>query len=101
MSRRPQRGPFDLVFIDADKENKAEYVRWSLRLSRPGTVIVVDNVIRGGEVVNAENADARVQGRGSCSNCRLANRAIRPPESRPWKKGGKRGPPKLFYHLSE
>jgi predicted O-methyltransferase YrrM len=55
-------GPFDLVFIDADKPSLPEYFEWSLRLSRPGTVIVVDNVVRDGEVVNAGSADASVQG---------------------------------------
>ena len=44
-------GPFDLVFIDADKENNRRYVEWALRLSRPGTVIIVDNVVRGGSVL--------------------------------------------------
>jgi predicted O-methyltransferase YrrM len=55
-------GPFDLVFIDADKPSLPEYFAWSLRLSRPGTVILVDNVIRDGEVVNAASADPSVQG---------------------------------------
>jgi predicted O-methyltransferase YrrM len=55
-------GPFDFFFIDADKENTAEYFDWALRLSRAGSVIIVDNVIRDGEVANAETADPRVQG---------------------------------------
>lgn len=55
-------GPFDFVFIDADKENCAPYLAWAVRLSRPGSVIVVDNVIREGEVANAESTDAMVQG---------------------------------------
>jgi predicted O-methyltransferase YrrM len=50
-------GPFDFVFIDADKGNNAPYLAWALRLSRPGTVIVVDNVVRGGAVVEPANAD--------------------------------------------
>ena len=54
--------PFDMVFIDADKENTEAYFRWALRLSREGAVIVVDNVIREGEVANAETSDERVQG---------------------------------------
>jgi predicted O-methyltransferase YrrM len=54
--------PFDLVFIDADKENNPEYVAGALRLSRPGTVIVVDNVVRQGRVVDAENLDASITG---------------------------------------
>ncbi|MGH3561023.1 MAG: O-methyltransferase, partial [Mycobacterium sp.] len=44
-------GPFDLVFIDADKENNAEYLEWAVRLTRPGSVIVVDNVIRDGQIL--------------------------------------------------
>jgi predicted O-methyltransferase YrrM len=55
-------GPFDFVFIDADKENTAEYFDWALRLSRPGAAIVVDNVIRDGEVANPATSDERVQG---------------------------------------
>ncbi len=49
--------PFDLVFIDADKENNSNYVNWALRLTRPGSVIVVDNVVRGGAVAQPENAE--------------------------------------------
>lgn len=52
-------GPFDLVFIDADKENNAAYLEWAIKLGRPGTVIVVDNVIRGGKVLT-ESDDVRV-----------------------------------------
>lgn len=48
-------GPFDLVFIDADKPSNPAYLRWALRLSRPGTVIVVDNVVRGGAVADPED----------------------------------------------
>ncbi len=55
-------GPFDLVFIDADKPSLPEYFTWSLRLARAGTVIVVDNVVREGEVANAGSADPSVQG---------------------------------------
>jgi predicted O-methyltransferase YrrM len=55
-------GPFDLVFIDADKENIPDYFTWALRLSRPGTLIVVDNVIRGGAVADASSTDPRVVG---------------------------------------
>ena len=54
--------PFDLIFIDADKQNIPAYLEWSLRLSRPGTVIITDNVIRDGAVINAEDPDPRVQG---------------------------------------
>jgi len=55
-------GPFDLSFIDADKQNNAEYFRWALRLSRPGSVIVVDNVVREGAVVDARSRDVAVLG---------------------------------------
>ena len=55
-------GPFDLVFIDADKQNNPAYVRAALALSRPGTTIIVDNVIREGGVVDATNTDERIQG---------------------------------------
>lgn len=58
--RHPE--PFDLIFIDADKPNTPEYFHWALRLSRPGSVIITDNVVRKGEIVNAESADAAVQG---------------------------------------
>jgi predicted O-methyltransferase YrrM len=54
--------PFDMIFIDADKENNEAYFRWALRLARPGAVIVIDNVIREGEVANPDSDDPRVQG---------------------------------------
>ncbi len=54
--------PFDLVFIDADKQSIPEYLEWSLRLSRPGTVILTDNIVRDGAVINPEDPDERVQG---------------------------------------
>jgi len=55
-------GPFDLTFIDADKQNNAEYFRWALKLSRPGSLIIVDNVVRDGAVIDAASRDAAVQG---------------------------------------
>ena len=55
-------GPFDLIFVDADKPSLPDYFSWSMKLSRPGTLIVVDNVVREGDVVNAKSADASVQG---------------------------------------
>ena len=55
-------GPFDLVFIDADKRQYPEYWNWSLRLSRPGTLIVADNVVRGGAAADPESQDPAVQG---------------------------------------
>ena len=55
-------GPFDLIFIDADKTGYSDYLKWSLKLSRPGTLLIADNVVRKGEVVNARSADPRVTG---------------------------------------
>jgi predicted O-methyltransferase YrrM len=57
-----RRGPFDLIFIDADKQSIPEYFLWALRLSRPGTLIVVDNVVRKGAVADAQSEDQNVQG---------------------------------------
>jgi predicted O-methyltransferase YrrM len=54
--------PFDLVFIDADKASNAVYFEWALRLSHPGTVIVIDNVVRGGGVADASSQDADILG---------------------------------------
>jgi len=54
--------PFDFIFIDADKEGYPKYLELSLQLSRTGTVIVADNVVRDGEVVNPSSPDERVQG---------------------------------------
>ena len=55
-------GPFDLIFIDADKVNTADYFRRALRLSRPGSLIIVDNVVRDGAVADPATTDASVQG---------------------------------------
>lgn len=54
--------PFDLVFIDADKDNIPAYFQWALKLSRPGTVIIADNVVREGAIIEPTNPDPRVQG---------------------------------------
>lgn len=54
--------PFDLVFIDADKESNTLYLDWAARLGRPGTVVVVDNIGRGGEVANPESTVSHVVG---------------------------------------
>jgi predicted O-methyltransferase YrrM len=56
------RGPFDLVFIDADKASIPDYFTWTLKLSRPGTLIIVDNVIRDGAVIEPDSADPNIQG---------------------------------------
>ncbi|MFE9168159.1 O-methyltransferase [Streptomyces kebangsaanensis] len=54
--------PFDLVFIDADKVNNPHYVEWALRLTRTGSLIVLDNVVRGGGVADASSTDPSVRG---------------------------------------
>ena len=55
-------GPFDFVFIDADKRSNADYFEWALRLTKPGSVIVVDNVVRNGAVVDEDSADPAILG---------------------------------------
>jgi predicted O-methyltransferase YrrM len=54
--------PFDLVFVDADKQSAAEYARWALRLAAPGALLVFDNVVRGGALTDGGSDDARVRG---------------------------------------
>jgi predicted O-methyltransferase YrrM len=54
--------PFDFVFIDADKPNNEAYFDWALTLSQPGSIIVVDNVVRGGDVIAADSDSPTVQG---------------------------------------
>lgn len=56
------RGPFDLIFIDADKPSTPDYFKWALRLSRRGSLIIVDNVVREGAVIDPDSDDASVQG---------------------------------------
>lgn len=55
-------GPFDLVFIDADKPNNPGYFHWAMKLTRPGSVIIVDNVVRDGQVADAGSKDPAVVG---------------------------------------
>jgi predicted O-methyltransferase YrrM len=54
--------PFDFIFIDADKAGYPDYLSWSLKLAHPGTLIVADNVVRDGEVIDPDSPDANVQG---------------------------------------
>ncbi len=54
--------PFDLVFVDADKPSTPDYVRWALKLTRRGSVIIVDNVVRNGGILDASGADADSKG---------------------------------------
>lgn len=56
------RGPFDLIFIDADKPSTADYFLWALKLSRPGSLIIADNVVRNGALADSASTDANVQG---------------------------------------
>jgi predicted O-methyltransferase YrrM len=67
-----RHAPFDFTFIDADKQHIPEYFDWALRLSKPGSIIVVDNVIRDGAVIDASSNDASVLGVRRL-NDRLAN----------------------------
>ena len=55
-------GPFDLIFIDADKVSYPDYLPWTLKLSAPGTLIIADNLVRGGAVIDTENDDPSVGG---------------------------------------
>ncbi|GHE28874.1 O-methyltransferase [Streptomyces capitiformicae] len=54
--------PFDLVFIDADKANNPHYVEWALRLTRAGSLIIIDNVVRGGRVADADSTEPDIRG---------------------------------------
>jgi|SRR6185312_3763825 len=54
--------PFDLVFIDADKQNIPAYFDWAVKLAHPGSIIIVDNVVRDGDVINADTDDTGTQG---------------------------------------
>jgi predicted O-methyltransferase YrrM len=60
--KRERAGPFDLIFIDADKENNPQYLQWALELARPGTAIFVDNVVRDGKVTDAKSKDPDIRG---------------------------------------
>lgn len=54
--------PFDFIFIDADKAGYPDYLQWSLKLSRPGTLIIADNVVRDGNVIDPDDPDPNIQG---------------------------------------
>ncbi|MEP7108104.1 MAG: O-methyltransferase [Ferruginibacter sp.] len=69
-------GPFDMIFIDADKPPYKEYFDWALKLSRPGTLIVADNVIREGKVLDVNNADEMVAGVKRFNEALAVNRAV-------------------------
>jgi caffeoyl-CoA O-methyltransferase len=69
-------GPFDMIFIDADKTPYKEYFEWSLQLSRPGTLIIADNVIREGKVLDKNNKDEMVRGVHRFNEALAANPAV-------------------------
>lgn len=69
-------GPFDLVFIDADKQSNPEYFSWALRLTRPGSVIIVDNVVRQGAVVDAGSTDPSVVGTRRLNDLMAAEKRV-------------------------
>jgi len=60
--QKEQAAPFDMIFIDADKPRSAEYFSWAIRLAHPGSLIIVDNVVRNGDILNPDSDDANVQG---------------------------------------
>jgi len=68
--------PFDLVFVDADKPSNPAYLRAALALSRPGTVLVFDNVVRDGTVLDADSADPSVQGTRALYDAIAAERRV-------------------------
>jgi len=69
-------GPFDLIFIDADKPSNANYFTWALKLARPGTLIIVDNVVRNGAVADADSLDPGVQGVRRCAELLAAEPSV-------------------------
>jgi predicted O-methyltransferase YrrM len=71
-----REGPFDMVFIDADKPPYAEYFELALKLSRPGTLIICDNVIREGKILDPDSDDERVQGVQRFNKALAANKNV-------------------------
>jgi|SRR5450432_475871 len=69
-------GPFDMIFIDADKPPYTEYFEWSLKLSRSGTLIIADNVIRDGKVLDQQQVDPMVKGAQRFNKALAANRKV-------------------------
>ena len=70
------KGPFDLIFIDADKTNLTTYFEWAVRLARPGSLIITDNVIRHGDVLDDSSADASLQGVRRFNEALAADRRV-------------------------
>jgi caffeoyl-CoA O-methyltransferase len=73
---RENAGPFDMIFIDADKPPYTEYFEWALRLSRPGTLIIADNVIRDGKVLDPNQEDPMVKGAQRFNKALAAQRGV-------------------------
>jgi caffeoyl-CoA O-methyltransferase len=69
-------GPFDMIFIDADKPPYTEYFEWALKLSKPGTLIIADNVIRDGKVLNPNHDDPMVKGAQRFNQALAANKKV-------------------------
>ena len=57
-----ERDPFDFIFVDANKDQLVEYVEWGIKLARPGALIIADNIVRDGEILNETSDDSAVQG---------------------------------------
>jgi caffeoyl-CoA O-methyltransferase len=73
---RENEGPFDMIFIDADKPPYTEYFEWSLKLSRPGTLIIADNVIRDGKVLDPNQEDPMVKGAQRFNKALAAHKGV-------------------------
>lgn len=82
-------GPFDLIFIDADKRNNAAYLEWAVQLSRPGSLIIVDNVVRSGAIIDPSKTDPHTAGNRAMfdamqSHTRLEATALQTVGSKGW-----------------
>ncbi len=81
---REGQGPFDVIFIDADKPNNPGYLAGALKLAKRGTLIIADNVVRNGAVADAASTDANVQGVRRFTELVAADKRLEvPPRSRP------------------
>jgi predicted O-methyltransferase YrrM len=95
-----ERGePFDLVFIDADKRHTPEYFTWALQLTRPGSLIVADNVIRDGAVIDADSEDPVVLGSRRLHELLAADRSVGD-RRRPTDRGSASGPVEVGRRVS-
>jgi predicted O-methyltransferase YrrM len=70
---KERSGPFDLIFIDADKDNNPHYLDWAIKLSRRGSIIVVDNVARHGQIIESKNPAGDIQGTRRCLEMMASN----------------------------